>query len=151
MSKKKNSFFLSKLRRFCKEQICFGTFSQFLGKLQKSQILPGTLLPPLPFTNSSISPVFFVIFGKSQTWHLLLDTFQPPLTLKLINFSNFCHFSNILEKSQKLQFLLGALLPPLTLEFSNFNKFCDFSNFFYSFGRNRSFFSGRFPPLLTLN
>ena len=84
----------------------FSNFLQFLEKsqkLQKSQFLLGTLVPPVTLDLISFS--------------------------KNCDFSNFSQFLEKSQKLQKSQFLLDTLVPPVTLEFSSFSKNCDFSNF----------------------
>ena len=111
----------------------FHNFFEKSRKLQKSQFLLGTLLPPVTLVVINFSKncdfsnfsQFLEESQKLQKSQFLLDTLVPPVTLDLINFSKNCDFSNFLqflEKLQKSQFLLGTLVPPLPLEFSNVSK-----------------------------
>ena len=83
--------------------LIFHNFFEKPQKLQKSQFLLGTLLPPVTLD--------LINFSKN------------------CNFSNYSQFLEKSQKLQKSQFLLDTLVPPLPLEFSNFSKNCDFSNF----------------------
>ena len=74
---------------------------QFLEKLQKSQFLLDTLLPPVPLDLINLS--------------------------KNCDFPNFSQFLEESQKLQKSQFLLDTLLPPVTLDLINLSKNFDFS------------------------
>ena len=106
--------------------LIFHNFFEKPQKLQKSQFLLGTLLPPvtLGLINFSKYCDFSSFSQFLEKLQFFLDTLLPPVPLDLIiiNFSKNCDFSNFsqfLEESQKLQksqFLLDTLVPPVTLD-----------------------------------
>ena len=117
--------------------LIFHNFFEKPQKLQKSQFLLGTLLPPVTldlinFSKNCDFSNFLQFLEKLQKSQFLLGTLVPPLTLVITNFSKNCNFSNFSQFLEKLQFLLDTLLPPVDL--INFSKNCDFSHFFAIFG-----------------
>ena len=83
--KRRENFFFQNFGDFAKSRFTLALFRNFWANRRDRRFCQASfyLLSLLP--NSSISLFFFfVIFGKSQKWHLLLHTFLPPLTLELI-------------------------------------------------------------------
>ena len=76
--------------------LIFRNFFEKSQKLQKSQFLLGTLLPPVTLVviNFSKNCNFSNFSQFLEKLQFLLDTLLPPVPLDLINFSKNCDFSN---------------------------------------------------------